>query len=125
MGDVRRRDQHIFQKGAMRPKRYSRVLATACSLLLYTSDAFAQYYQYADEPTQQSHFFKLLTGPFGSLVMIFMGLGGGISILLTRGGGRKQGVPLLGVGMLVLAIGLFAVRVGISAGVFGHEYIEW
>ena len=69
--------------------------------------------------------FELVTGGFGTLVMIVMGFGGFASVYFTRQGQSSKQTPILGVMMLLVAISVFAMRVMIRAGLFGHEYIEW
>ena len=81
-------------------------------------------YQY-DQVSSQGHLFKLFTGGFGSLVMIFMALGGFATLVITRQGPKGKQVPIPGILMLLIAGGLFAFKVCVRAGVFGHEYIEW
>lgn len=96
------------------------------SLFLFVTDVFAQVPGYAyQEVSTKGNFFRLITGGLGSFVMFFMGLGGVASLFLTRRGSRGEGVSLYGVAMLLIAIGIFGLRVLIQAGALGHEYIEW
>ena len=101
------------------------LFAQLSTLLIY-SVAYAQVegYRYTTV-TSQGHLYKLATGGFGSFIMIFSGLGGVATVMLTRRGKTRQGVPLAGVGMLVLAASLFAFRIAIKGGILGHEYLEW
>jgi hypothetical protein len=54
-----------------------------------------------------------------------MGLGGMASLYITREKGSQKQTPIMGVVMVLIAIGLFSYRILIRAGMFGHEYLEW
>jgi hypothetical protein len=99
------------------------------SALSLVSEVHAQAnYYYNDEPagpTTTHHMYKLLTGGFGSFIIVFMGLGGMATLFITRRQGSQRQTPILGVLMVLVAIGMFAYRMAINSGVMGHEYIEW
>ncbi|MCB0323190.1 MAG: hypothetical protein KDD69_06430 [Bdellovibrionales bacterium] len=108
--------------------RLANVTSFTTVLLLSAVDVVAQApaegYYYT-EVTPKGHLFKMLTGGLGSFVIIFMGFGGFATLFLTRSGRGGRNVPLAGVAMLLIAAFLFAMRVMVRAGIFGHEYIEW
>ncbi len=96
---------------------------TICIVL---TEAVAQVPGYAyTEVSTKGNLFRLVTGGLGSFVMFFMGLGGAAAFFLTRKGHRGEGVSLPGVAMLLIAIGIFGLRIMIQAGMLGHEYIEY
>jgi hypothetical protein len=103
---------------------------SALSLLLTAGDVLAQgkevkgyYDEYATSST--SHIYRILTGGLGSFIIVFMGLGGMASLFITRGKGSQKETPIMGVIMVLIAVGLFSYRILIRAGMLGHEYLEW
>ena len=91
------------------------------------------YYEYSQEAaayadgefTVKDHIFQMINGGFGSFVMVMMGLGGLATLFITREGKAGTRVPIWGVLMVIVAIIMFALRVGIKSGLFGHEYLQW
>lgn len=110
--------------------RVRNYLSRAAGLLFYLllgatlSWAQVEGYYYT-EVTPKGHLFKMITGGLGSFVIIFMGFGGFATLFMMRQGRAGQSVPLAGIAMLLIAGTLFALRVMIRAGMFGHEYLEW
>jgi hypothetical protein len=100
------------------------IVTCLTSLPAWAQEEYVSGYGYQGV-TPRGQFYKLLTGGFGSLVMVFMGLGGIATIFVTRQGKSGKQTPILGIVMLFLAILMFAVRIGIRGGLAGHEYMEW
>ncbi len=120
--------KHSARKTTFRYARFSIHLASWALLCIcvLASEVLAQVPGYAyQEVSSKGNFYRLITGGLGSFVMFFMGLGGVAALFLTRRGARGEGVSLAGVAMLLIAIGIFGLRVLIQAGALGHEYIEW
>jgi hypothetical protein len=69
--------------------------------------------------------YTLVSGSFGTLLMIFLGLGGAVSLYMTRQGKSQKQAPIIGVLMLVTAIFIFFYRVFLKAGVMGYEHVEF
>jgi len=100
----------------------------AASLLLFHAhDAYAYEYGGGDDdnPSFKAYFFKLLRSPFGTLVMVFCGLGGFATLYMTREGPAGKQVPIAGIFLLIAAIGLFITRTMITSGLLGQEYLDY
>lgn len=95
-------------------------------LLMYHPLAVAYAPAYDDgHLSGKDHFYKLVTGGFGTLVIVVMGLGGLAALIMIRQGHKGKNTPVLGVVMLLTAAFFFGLRVAIRAGMLGHEYLEW
>jgi len=70
-------------------------------------------------------FYRLMRGPFGTLVMVFSGLGGFATIYMKRAGRSQQGVPVVGVVLLLVAVFLFIYRIMITSGLLGAQYLDY
>ena len=70
-------------------------------------------------------FYRLMRGPFGTLVMVFSGLGGFATIYMKRADRSGQGVPMIGIGLLLLAVFLFIYRIMITSGLLGSQYLDY
>lgn len=104
----------------------SRLSLLAFFLLVTAAPLCAQAPAYSDgELSMKDHFYIMITGGFGTLLVIFLGLGGAVSLLMTRQGKSGSQAPILGVVMLVAALALFAFRVMIISGALGFEYLEY
>ena len=103
-------------------------ICSVLSVLIWDSVAVAQELQfYEDEegPTLKTHFYKLLTGGFGTLLIVICGLGGMATLLIMRLGKAGKNAPALGLIMLLIAAFIFAYRVLIKSGFLGHEFAQW
>lgn len=109
--------------------QHGRRMVTALQLavwaLLLRGTALAQTYGVQETSSTERFLVRLVTGGFGTFVIIFMGLGGIASIFMTREGDSSKGTPILGIVMLCIALLTFAYRVMIGAGMMGHEHIDW
>ncbi len=117
---------HLIRKCYRRWYHLCVFLGVSCQFAVpaWAQDEYISGYGY-HQVTQRGQFYKLITGGFGSLVMVFMGLGGIATIFVTRQGKSGKQTPILGIVMLFIAIVMFAVRIGIRGGLAGHEYMEW
>ena len=70
-------------------------------------------------------FYRLMRGPFGTLVMVFCGLGGFATIYMKRAGRSGQGVPMVGVVLLLAAVCMFIYRIFITSGLLGAQYLDY
>lgn len=70
-------------------------------------------------------FYRLMRGPFGTLVMVFSGLGGFATIYMKRADRGGQGVPMIGIGLLLLAVCMFIYRIMITSGLLGAQYLDY
>ena len=97
---------------------YLKLLYSTLLIVLWNSSAFALAPGYRDDQyTPKDHVYYLITGGFGSFVIVFMGLGGLASLMMTRQGQKGRNVPILGVAMLSIAAILFAMKVAIRSGI--------
>lgn len=104
----------------------SRLSLLAFFLLGTAAPLCAQAQAYSDgEMSMRDHFYSMITGGFGTLLIIFLGLGGAAFLLMTRQGKSANQAPILGVVMLLAALALFVFRVMIISGVLGFEYLEY
>lgn len=106
--------------------RFKQAIFCTLMVLLYHPFAFAYAPAYDDgHLSGKDHFYKLVTGGFGTLVIVVMGLGGLATLVMTRQGQKGRNVPVMGVVMLLIAAFFFGLRVAVRAGMLGHEYLEW
>ncbi len=105
---------------------HSNVLVAGCGLCLLTvgmndlASAQVEYigdraYEVADNSDGQSNFYKLLSGSFGSLIMVVAGLGAMVS--------AAMGAYKAAVAMLVVAISAFCIRATVNASL-GYDDIR-
>ena len=78
-----------------------------------------------DGYTIQDNFYRLMTGGFGTLVMIFAGAGGIATVYMQRSGRAGDRVPIYGIVLMLVAITIFALRVMVTAGVVGFRGDEY
>lgn len=78
-----------------------------------------------EEPGLKDYFFKLLRSPFGTLLMIFAGLGGFAMLYMQREGKAGDQVPIGAILLILGAIVMFILRVMITSGVMGQQYLDW
>lgn len=101
---------------------FSLLLADLISPVL--SFARSTSYDYQDEP-QQNFIYQMITGGFGAFMIVFMGLGGVATIMMTREGNTSHKTPVLGIVMVVIAIAVFVYRLMINSGMMGHEHMTF
>ncbi len=96
-------------------------------LIFRAPEAYAYTYGGIEDenPTFKTYFFKLLRSPFGTLVMVFCALGGFATLYMTREGPAGKQVPVAGIVLLLTAIGLFIMRVMITSGLMGQQYLDY
>ena len=95
--------QHLRTKTRRVTKHLSVTAKVVLFQIYFAIDAFAQGYgQYQEEPGGEKFLYKMITGGFGTFVIIFMGMGGVASIFMTRDGESSKKVPVLGVVMLLI-----------------------
>ena len=81
--------------------------------------------RFEDDPTIKDYFYQLLRSPFGTLLMVFCGLGGFAMLYMQREGRAGEKIPLAAIALLVGAVVLFVLRVMITSGVMGAQYLDW
>ena len=101
------------------------LLLLAPGFLFLTPLALAQWGEPANDPTIKDLFYQLLRSPFGTLLMVFCGLGGFAMLYMQREGKAGDKIPVAAVALLLTAIGLFILRVMVTSGVLGARYLEW
>jgi uncharacterized membrane protein len=96
-------------------------------VLLTATEALAAKYSSMDieNDSLRNSFYELLRSGMGSFFIIFCAFGGVVTIFMTRGANSQKSTPIFGVLMLLTAIGLFSFRVILSAGLVGHEYLDF
>lgn len=109
-----------------RDKLLGSLVAVAINLLL-TSQAFAAKYSSMDveDNSLKNSFYELLRSGMGSFFIIFCAFGGVVTLFMTRGDNSQKSTPIFGIVMLLAAIGLFSFRVILSAGIAGHEHLDF
>lgn len=75
-----------------------------------------QAYEVSDAGANQSNFYRLLNGKFGSLIMVVSGLGAMVS--------AAMGAYKAAVGMLIVAIGSFGIRASVNVSL-GYDDIRY
>ena len=75
-----------------------------------------QAYEVSDAGADQSNFYRLLNGKFGSLIMVVSGLGAMVS--------AAMGAYKAAVGMLIVAIGSFGIRASVNVSL-GYDDIRY
>ena len=95
--------------------------------LILATDSFAARYSSTGLPDDslKTNFYDLLRSGMGSFFIIFCAFGGIVTLFLTRGEGSQKSVPIFGVVMLLAAVGLFGLRIVVSAGMVGNEYLDF
>ncbi len=96
------------------------LLAVTFALLATPGAAFA-----LDGYTLQDNFYRLMTGGFGTLVMIFAGAGGIVTVYMQRSGRAGDRVPMYGIVLMLVAVAIFTLRVMVTAGVVGFRGNEY
>ena len=95
-------------------------LLALLGMIVVPSTAFA-----LDSYTIQDNFYRLMTGGFGTLVMIFAGAGGIATVYMQRSGRAGDRVPIYGVVLMIVAVVIFTIRVMVTAGVVGFRGNEY
>jgi hypothetical protein len=110
--------------------KYWNILGCFLFLLLVRSSSWAQFNtgefeDYDGQSTARAHAYQLITGAFGTLIIVFCAMAGFVMLIMTRQGRAGKNAPLLGVGLLFIAAFFFAFRVLIKSGFLGHEYLQF
>ena len=98
----------------------SHIAAITVVALSAPSSAYA-----LDSYTIQDNFYRLMTGGFGTLVMIFAGAGGIATVYMQRSGRAGDRVPIYGIVLMLVAVAIFTLRVMVTAGVVGFRGNEY
>ena len=94
-------------------------------LLLLSSEAYAYNNQLDQSPTLHDNLVLLLKSSLGTLLIIFLGLGGLAFVYLQRQGQSSKESPIAGILMLLGAIALFIMRVSLNSGFMGAKYLDY
>ena len=101
------------------------VVVIGSSFLIHDISLSQGFGHLNDEPTAKDYFYRLLRSGFGTLVIVFCGLGGFVILYMKREGAGGGRAPLIGIILLVVAVLLFIFRVMISSGIMGARYLDY
>lgn len=100
------------------------MLAFALLLAALAPEAYAWRAE-SETPTGRDYLFQLVRSRFGTLVMVFCGFGGFVTLYMQRVGNKGKQVPMLGIAMLLIAIALFLMRTMVTSGLMGAQYLDY
>lgn len=120
--------QRIFKRAGTALKQHA-TLFLAVTLVIFVLAWAPQAFAFrGDEDaasTPKDYLFRLVRSSFGTLVMMFCGIGGFVVLYMQRVGRKGQQVPLAGIAMLLIALGLFLMRTMVTSGLLGKDYLDY